>query len=270
LINPVNGYQLQLKGDVKMSNGTASTDKEQQKKSTGVLAFTLVVIMLGTLFILVLALLGFIKWLSPDKDVLEFGKWTISVLLGAFGAWIGAGAAYFFGRENLAESSRSTERAMEIQQQALGGLPKLERIRDLNLSAMNKEFMFKPASKKKEVIEKLELSNNKGYWWVPVLDKDGEGILVDIINARVFSEPSFNDEDEISKILSDIDTNPNFKAKYGVHHGDSFFVSVKLDDKIAEVSDMMSKSGAAVGVIVDEKGKPAYCFTKQFLPTAQK
>jgi hypothetical protein len=82
-----------------MSNGNTTTDKDQSQKSNGVLAFTLVVIMLGTLFILVLALLGFIKWLSPDKDVLEFGKWTFSILLGAFGAWIGAGAAYFFGRE---------------------------------------------------------------------------------------------------------------------------------------------------------------------------
>jgi hypothetical protein len=253
-----------------MNNGVATTDQKPSQKSNGVLAFTLVVIMLGTLFILVLALMGFIKWLSPDKDVLEFGKWALSVLLGAFGAWIGAGAAYFFGRENLAESSRSTERALEIQQQTLRGFPKLERIGDLNLTAMNKEFMFKPTSKKKEVTEKLELPNNKGYWWVPVLDKDGQGILVDIINARVFSDPSFNEDDEISKILSLIDIDPSIKAKYGTLHGDSFFVSVKLEDKIADVCDMMSKSGAAVGVIVDEKGKPAFCFTKQFLPTSQK
>jgi hypothetical protein len=264
LINPINGYQLQQKGDVKMSNGTASTDKEQQKKSTGVLAFTLVVIMLGTLFILVLALLGFIKWLSPDKDVLEFGKWTISVLLGAFGAWIGAGAAYFFGRENLAESSRSTERALEIQQQTLQGKPKLERIRDLTIAAMNKEFMFNPDSTKKEVVEKL--TNYIDYWWVPVLDKDGKGILEDIIHARVFWDTTFTENDPISKIVVDIDTASN---PFGKLHGASFFVKVALDDKIADVLGNMNKSGAAVGVIVDEKGKPAYCFTKQYILAAQ-
>jgi hypothetical protein len=69
--------------------------------------------MLGILCLLILLLL-----ILPlrNGNFIEYYKWALTTLMGAFGAWIGAGAAYFFGRENLKESSESTERAMKIQQ----------------------------------------------------------------------------------------------------------------------------------------------------------
>jgi hypothetical protein len=225
--------------------------------------------MLGTLFVLVMALVVVVaRGGSNGGNIVEYSKWALSALLGAFGAWIGAGAAYFFGRENLAESSRSTEAALRIQQEALRGASKVDRIRDLPLTAMNKEFMFNPTAFKKEVTGKL--ANYVDYWWVPVLDQAGKGILEDIIHARVFWDPAFTDTDPISKIVSSIDTDPKLKAAYGALHGASFFVKAAPDDRIAYVMDNMSKSAAVVGVIVDEKGKPTYYFTKQNLLTAQK
>jgi hypothetical protein len=240
------------------SGGTGATGPTSPQ-STSTLAFFLVVIMLVILLVLVVALLVFAGGHSDNAGIVEYSKWALSTLLGAFGAWIGAGAAYFFGRENLNESSRSTEAALRIQQEALRGVPKPERIRELALKAMNKEFMFNPTAIKSDVIGKL--TQYSDYWWVPVLDEGGKGILVDIIHARVFWDTTFKDNDPISKIVSDIDIMPNLKAL----HGASFFVQVALDDKIADVIGNMKKSGAVVGVIVDEKGKPTYCFTKQDL-----
>jgi hypothetical protein len=109
-------------------------------ESGGKLAFWLVVIMLGILLVLTAGLLWFPvehtttdatghKVTVIDKELLEYYKWSLSALLGAFGAWIGAGAAYFFGKENLRESSRSTEAALKIQQEGLRAPPRPERLR---------------------------------------------------------------------------------------------------------------------------------------------
>jgi hypothetical protein len=250
--------------------GTVTKGAKPLARTSGRLAFSLVVIMLGILFFLIVALLIFAGTHSNDTTSIDYSKWALTTLLGTFGAWIGAGAAYFFGQENLAQSSAPTQAALNIQQQTMRGVPRLELIRELALTAMNKEFMFNPNNSKKDVTDKL--TNYTDYWWVPVLDKDGKGVLEDIIHARVFwdtTSTNFKDSEKISKIVSDIDTLPEFKKKFGKFHGASFFVKAAPDDKITDITDNMNKSGASVGVIVDEKGKPTYCFTKQYLLNVQ-
>lgn len=44
-------------------------------------------------------------------------KDLLAIILGAFGAWIGAGAAYFFGRENLREATDSMLRMQGVSPQ---------------------------------------------------------------------------------------------------------------------------------------------------------
>ncbi len=232
-----------------------------QPRASSTSEFWLVVAMLIALFLLIIALLAFTYFLRSDSAVLDFSKVALSILVGAFGAWIGAGAAYFFGKENLAESSASTEEALRI---ALG-VSKPKRIRDLTLTVMNKDFMFNFDSKKDEVLKKLNASQYIDYWWVPVCDQGGKGILEDIIHARVFWDTRFQGSQTISEIISGIEAIPELKTL----HGASFFVKVSLDDEIADVSDNMRKSGTAVGVIVDENGKPTYCFTRQNILNVQ-
>ena len=75
--------------------------------------FLLVVVMLIALVLLVVGVL----WIPVDPpdcdttttfmDVLNYRKSILAVIVTAFGAWVGAGAAYFFGRENLREASAS-------------------------------------------------------------------------------------------------------------------------------------------------------------------
>ena len=99
---------------------------KDSSSSSRIQEFLLVVIMLGSL----LAIVALIFWWTQglltietttnnattkgttiDKDllaaVLNHRKDLIAIILGAFGAWIGAGAAYFFGRENLREATSS-------------------------------------------------------------------------------------------------------------------------------------------------------------------
>lgn len=175
------------------------TDEKEKKKSAmgtsskncegSSLAFWLVVIMLGVLFLLVLSLLVLPLIIKDfNKDFMDYCKWALSVLLGAFGAWIGAGAAYFFGKENLKESSRSTESAMRIQQESFQRTSLIKQIKDMTLIAMNSEFFFDFEDTKEAVRKKL-VNFFKGYWFVPVVEKD-TGILQDIIHAQVFGTPA--------------------------------------------------------------------------------
>jgi len=254
-----------------MSNGAPSAPSEGKvandsvsPPSTGWLAFWLVVIMLSTLFVLVLVLLAVVGSHSGDSNILEYGKWALSTLLGAFGAWIGAGAAYFFGKENLAESSRSTAEALRIQQETLRSAPKVDRIKDISLTAMNKEFMFNPNTAKKTITAGLE--KYVDYWWVPVLDQEGKGILEDVVHARVFWDPQFNVDDKVANIIQRVDSIQSLSAL----HGPSFFLKVTQDERIVDVMRNLNKSSATVGVVVDDKGKPTYCFTKENLVSAQR
>lgn len=246
----------------------ANKNPTSQRRPSSNKEFALVIVMLGVLFALILALLVFAYSFKPDSTILAFSKDTLSILVGAFGAWIGAGAAYFFGKENLAESSASTEEALKI---ALGG-SKPKRIMDLTLATMNKEFMFYPDSKKAAVLKELNLAKYNDYWWVPVFDRGKKGVLEDVIHARVFWEAKIKDDNKIatiSDITSAIDNKPELKD-FKALHGTSFFVQVASDDEITDVIGNMVKSRAAVGVIVDENGKPTGCFTRQDLQNLQK
>jgi CBS domain len=134
------------------------------------------------------------------------------------------------------------------------------------LTAMNKDFMFNADTKKEDVLKGLE--DHADYWWVPILDKDGKGTLEDIVHARVLWNVAFGNDAPLSKIISETDADT--KSDLKKLHGASFFMTVSLDEKISAVLDKMVKTGAVVGVVVDEKNKPTYCFTKQDLQTTRK
>lgn len=252
--------------------GDQTPPSSPQPKTSGTLAFSLVVTMLVILLLLIYFVISVATTPPPDgakvdsKELLEFGKWSLSVLLGAFGAWIGAGAAYFFGRENLAESSRSTEAALKIQQETLRRPRGKEKIRDLTLTSMNPEFMFKPDQTRQDVLAALEKHGD--YWWVPVLDKDGKRILEDVIHARVFWNPAITPKHPISEIVKDMASGA-IKDSAKLHGENSFFIKATPDDAISDIAGRMDTAGAVVGIIVDDKGRPTACFTKQDILNAQ-
>jgi hypothetical protein len=250
--------------------GTSSKPDGGASNTWAKLAFSLVVVMLASLLILV----GLLLWRSwpqtlkqevTGQEMLDFYKSALSILVGAFGAWIGAGAAYFFGRENLAESSRSTETALKIQQETFRAASKPSRVSDLALTAMNRDFMFTPASTKDEVVKGLQ--QHLDYWWVPILKEKGKGALVDILHARVIWDPAIDAATTLEQVLKDVDTGDKLAA-YRPLHGAAFYETVQVDDRLADVSAKMAASRAVVGIVVDGKGQPTYCFTRQDVVTA--
>lgn len=238
---------------------------ETKKDKCSPRSYRLVVIMLSILGGLVICLL-ILPFLKESDKLYEYNKWALSVLLGAFGAWIGAGAAYFFGKENLQESSRSTESALRIQQESLQRPPLIDRIKDMALTAMNQNFFFDYEKTKKEV--KDQLVKFKGYWFVPVVAED-TGILQDIIHAQIFWDTGYAKDDmTIRQIVSQMDEDKD--KSYAKLHGEPFYVKVSLSDKISDVYNLINQKDAEVAIVVDEKGKPSHCLSKTDLRTLMK
>jgi CBS domain-containing protein len=222
-----------------------------------ILAGLAVVIISLPLFVIILNFKDAQAATGYSTALIDFSKWALAVLLGAFGAWIGAGAAYFFGKENLRESSRSTAEALRIQQEGFRG-PQIERIKDMTLTAMNPNFIFGPETTRDVVESKLR--EFRGYWFVPVVD-DKTGALKDVMHIQVFWSPALNADKQLKDMITHMNTTPEMEKL----HGDQFYVKVSPDDKIIDVYNLMSHKQAEVAVVVDEKGKATNCLTKSDL-----
>ncbi len=229
--------------------------------------FFLVFWMLVSLTVLVIGIVGFpifMKCAIKGTDVtkiLEYSKWVLAALLAAFGAWIGAGAAYFFGKENLRESSRATEEALKIQQKSLGARPEEKVfVKDLALTAMNPSFMFYSSHTLKQLIEKLE--KHVGYWFVAIINAES-GILEDVVSSQAFFHLKYVKEEKdnlsIDKAITHMDADDKLKKLHGI---DVFFIKIKLNDTLQDVADRMKSPNTAVAIVVDEKGKPTHCVTR--------
>ena len=238
---------------------------KREKPSCAKLEFTLVIVMLSSLtFIIVLLILFPIVIVNcfenKTKDYAEFidySKWVLTALLAAFGAWIGAGAAYFFGKENLRLSSESTENALIIQK----GLEKVQStIRDIKPTPLNPDFTFSFDTYVEDVIKKLR--ERVDYWFVPIIENER---LKDTIHEKAFRQ--YKDEEHKGKKISDlinyIKTSKKFVQIRNRFH--KFFVEVSMDDSVHEVSSIMNEKNADVGIVCDKNNKPTHCFSRRDL-----
>jgi hypothetical protein len=116
------------KMDIASKETTMPDSNPSQGGRTQYLEFILVVVMLGILLVLVMSVLLIpTSWKDPpvlpknanaeqvlkyqqeilayQKSSYDYRKDVLSIILTAFGAWVGAGAAYFFGRESLRDAN---------------------------------------------------------------------------------------------------------------------------------------------------------------------
>jgi len=137
--------------------------------------FYLLLALLVTLMTLVYAILytpieGDTTKLEANA-ILEYRTNLLSVLLTAFGAWIGAGAAYFFGRENVREAYEGIKL---LQQPSIQD--KLKDIKIQDIPPRNLTWTVKLDTPLGEIIDQLE--KKPGYWFIPVTSDDGKIINV--------------------------------------------------------------------------------------------
>jgi hypothetical protein len=173
------------------SGGLASIDSGRR---FGGAEFWLVVIMLLVLSALVLAVLfsppivldvesqdGQATVAVEDRelvnDVFEYRRTILAVIITAFGAWVGAGAAYFFGRENLREATRNM-----LQMREPSAKDRLRKTPVREIPPLPLDWRPTEKAKLKEVHARL--TERPDYWFIPVFDDKGG--LVTVLEEEAF------------------------------------------------------------------------------------
>jgi hypothetical protein len=242
--------------------------------------FWLVVIMLLVLTLLVYLVL----WAAPvpvpvlgkddsikPSEILDYRKNILAVIITAFGAWIGAGAAYFFGRENLRETAKSL-----LEMRGLSPRERLRRTPIRGLSLKPFDWVVKPQDKLKDVVEKIK--ENSDHWFIPIVNADG--VLQNIIHEdavwRFIDSESTKEQpppypDIMAKTVSDVQAYITNQAKSDprkVKRINEIYVRVTLEKSAADANELMQNKGVFIAVITDEKGKPTHFVTTAEIRTA--
>ena len=244
--------------------------------------FALVLIMLGVLTLLVAFILfntdpkvnispgstNFADYLREREMALNYRKDLLAIIIAAFGAWVGAGAAYFFGRENLRESANSL---LQLHRQ-MTGAEKLGtiKVRDIPPKPLNANY--DETLTLKDATDKL--ASNPSMWFISVNTND----KWHIINNEALFIYIKNKMDELSKDtanqqksyadLNDMvlkttlkDAIPEIEKQEPTNKFVNRFIEVKLDDSADKVNKEMDLKGVFLAIIKDDGGRFVQYFT---------
>lgn len=228
------------------------------RKSGYALEFWLVVVMLIALVILVVAVLFWpITPFTPQptgreaafKDILEYRTNILAVIVTAFGAWVGAGAAYFFGRENLRVAADSLLAMREVSPRE-----RLRRTSIKQIPPTTIDWMVKRDTLITEVREKLLKEPSR--WFIPIVKADGS--LETVINEeaawRFLLEKTPPPETKVEELLAYIEATPDLKRFNQIH------VVVTMKTTVGAANDLMDSRHVFLA-IVETDGKPTHFFT---------
>lgn len=189
---------------------------------------------------------------QQDSDQ-KYRKDILAIIVTAFGAWVGAGAAYFFGRENLRESNSLMLRMHE-------GSPKdrldQAKVSDLPLKAL--DIVVKATDLLGPVLTKLK-GNNKFFFVTLISD---QGKLVDVIHKEGIWRFVVDHADQlaaatIQSVLDYLNADQVLKRDFlGV------YAPVKLDTTIGAAHDLMTKKDKEVfvAIVLNSEDRPMQFF----------
>lgn len=196
-------------------------------------------------------------------DVLEFRKTILTVIITAFGAWVGAGAAYFFGRENLKIASQSL---LEMRKPSAEEILRQTRIGDMSPKPIR--LTAKLDDEIGTVINKL--SEDPELWFFAVTeDKNKHTILSEdaiwiYLNECLRKKPEKQDYDEIikKKIKDLLDYLKNNLDKKRLDALMKIYVPTSLDKSALETYNQIQDQGLNIAIIIDLKSdKPTHYIT---------
>lgn len=217
--------------------------------------FWLVVVMLGVLFLLVLAvLLVKPQWLgtSPNIDILTWRKDVLAIIITAFGAWVGAGAAYFFGRENLRVAADSM-----LAMRDLSGKERLRRTSIKQIPPTPIDWTVKRTDTVAAV--EAELMNKPERWFVPVVKDDGT--LDTVINQEAIwrflitsTSPPASATATVADLITFIEASAALKRFIDIQ------AVVSMETNVGTANDLMDSRHVFLAIVTSD-GKPTHFFT---------
>lgn len=223
--------------------------------------FVLVWTMLLVLLVLVIIIL-FIPLNSRGASdvnfaaVAEYRKTILSIIITAFGAWVGAGAAYFFGKDNLRVATESILAMREPSPQ--------ERLRRTPIRAIPPkplDWVVAVSVKLGTVIAKLKAEPQR--WFVPIVAADGslqtvlhEQAIWRFVYDRVSDGATTGEVSE--KTISDVID--YVKKTPGLEKDINIYVAVTEEQTAGEAYDLMQANKVFIAVVIDRNKEPKYYF----------
>lgn len=239
-----------------------------------VLEFALVVVMLGILTLLVGCILLTPRWdhlnqpalpttatvqevvtyreqtLSYQEAEHEYRKDVLAVILAAFGAWVGAGAAYFFGRESLRDATSL------LRDRDVSPKERLNRTKIGELPLKPLELVVKLSDPIQPIVDRLKADNK--LWFVTVVNEQGQ--LLDVMHKEgIWRYVVDNIQGLASKSIDNVRTyleaNESLKrSSLGI------YVPVKLDMTVGQAHDELTRKEVYLGMVVGADNRPMQYF----------
>jgi hypothetical protein len=207
-------------------------------------------------FVLILALLvtiGLIFIFSSGTD----RKDLLAIILGAFGAWIGAGAAYFFGRENMDSATESMLKMRMTPQDILANTS----LRCLKYRSIPQTF--KADTKISAVVEWLKEDPDR--FFALILSDTGQvdkALHIEAISRYLIREGNADTDIEkpLSEVVKHIEEKLNaVKGTDAAQSWESLInAAVVLEDwrSASMANNLMEKEKRRITIVIDEKRKP--------------
>jgi hypothetical protein len=250
-----------------LSRQTSSADPPAppavEKRQFWTPEFVLVVTMLAVLTILVIYVLNLpIKITGATgeevvvqtRDSLDHRQTILSLILTAFGAWVGAGAAYFFGRENLETAARSLLAMREPSPR--------ERLRRTSIREVRPRPIDWTVTREETVASVVDkLTKSPERWYAVVVAADGklDTVLHEEAIWRYVAESAqagtaYADATakKLGEMLEAMKDQPVAAANY---------VAVSLDQSAAEAHDSMLAKNVYLAIVTEPSGKPTHFIT---------
>jgi hypothetical protein len=220
-------------------------------------------VLVWTMLLVLLAVVMAIMFIPPRagdakevtfKDVAEYRKTMLSIVVTTFGAWVGAGAAYFFGKENLRVAADSILAMREQSPQ--------ERLRHTPIRAVPPkpiDWLVKVDDDLKSVVDKLKAEPKR--WFVPVTEADGslntllhEQAIWRFIDKGSGSGTAYADilKQKVSDVIDYIKKTPGLEKDINI------YVAVTMEQTAGEAYDLMQSKRVFLAVVLDDKKAPKY------------
>jgi hypothetical protein len=195
--------------------------------------------------------------LDYNKQVLDYRKNILSIIITAFGAWVGAGAAYYFGRENLRQSSESL-----LAMRQPSPKERLHRTPVREIPPAPIDWTVKNGDDLKSVAQKLK--DEPERWFIAVAKDDG-GLETVIHEQAIWrfidkqSEAGTAYADILDKTVAEAIA--YVKGTLGLDRLEGIYVAVTLDKSAGYAHELMQSKDVYLSIVTDERGKPTHYVT---------
>jgi len=212
--------------------------------------------------------------LELDKQSKEFTKDILAIVLTVFGAWVGAGAAYFFGRENL---QTATQGILAMRQETPQQILARTKVTETEMKPVRWTVT------EETTVEEVQsvLNEHPERWFIPVVQKDPSRPILTVLNEEAIwrflvhisstaqnstsipedkttaqSHPVVQEKSKVKDLIQFVKEDPNLKKRLI-----DIYVTATLESTIAEMNNAMTEKGANLTIILGKNKEPLYFIT---------